>query len=81
MLYFIHLTAVSRFSYGFVTNSRVKFIVVIDSSNVALRENEVRAVRLQRVPSTSISIYIYIYICFLSKDIPQPTHAIYGCRL
>ncbi|EDW36308.1 GL16746 [Drosophila persimilis] len=30
--------------YGFVTNSRVKFIVVIDSSNVALRENEVRAI-------------------------------------
>ncbi|XP_020802536.1 trafficking protein particle complex subunit 2-like protein isoform X2 [Drosophila serrata] len=27
--------------YGFVTNSRVKFIVVIDSSNVALRENEI----------------------------------------
>ncbi|XP_034651752.1 trafficking protein particle complex subunit 2-like protein [Drosophila subobscura] len=30
--------------YGFVTNSRVKFIVVIDSSNVALRENDVRAI-------------------------------------
>ncbi|EDW73970.1 uncharacterized protein Dwil_GK21624 [Drosophila willistoni] len=30
--------------YGFVTNSRVKFIVVIDSTNVALRENEVRAI-------------------------------------
>ncbi|ALC41479.1 CG9067 [Drosophila busckii] len=30
--------------YGFVTNSRVKFIVVIDSSNIALRENEVRAI-------------------------------------
>ncbi|EDX06595.1 trafficking protein particle complex subunit 2-like protein [Drosophila simulans] len=30
--------------YGFVTNTRVKFIVVIDSSNVALRENEVRAI-------------------------------------
>ncbi|XP_017148916.1 trafficking protein particle complex subunit 2-like protein [Drosophila miranda] len=30
--------------YGFVTSSRVKFIVVIDSSNVALRENEVRAI-------------------------------------
>ncbi|EDV56505.1 trafficking protein particle complex subunit 2-like protein isoform X1 [Drosophila erecta] len=30
--------------YGFVTNTRVKFIVVVDSSNVALRENEVRAI-------------------------------------
>ncbi|XP_030382947.1 trafficking protein particle complex subunit 2-like protein [Scaptodrosophila lebanonensis] len=29
--------------YGFVTNSKIKFIIVIDSSNVALRENEVRA--------------------------------------
>ncbi|XP_023179441.1 trafficking protein particle complex subunit 2-like protein [Drosophila hydei] len=30
--------------YGFVTNSKIKFIVVIDSSNIALRENEVRAI-------------------------------------
>ncbi|KAH8407616.1 hypothetical protein KR222_008182 [Zaprionus bogoriensis] len=30
--------------YGFVTNSKVKFIVVIDSSNVALRDNEVRVI-------------------------------------
>lgn len=32
------------FSYGFVTNTKIKFILVIDSGNIALRENEVRAV-------------------------------------
>uniref|UniRef100_A0A1A9W2H1 Trafficking protein particle complex subunit 2-like protein n=1 Tax=Glossina brevipalpis TaxID=37001 RepID=A0A1A9W2H1_9MUSC len=30
--------------YGFITNSKIKFILVMDSENVALRENEVRAV-------------------------------------
>ncbi|XP_073848919.1 trafficking protein particle complex subunit 2-like protein [Musca autumnalis] len=29
--------------YGFVTNTKIKFILVIDSGNIALRENEVRA--------------------------------------
>uniref|UniRef100_A0A1A9VD06 Trafficking protein particle complex subunit 2-like protein n=1 Tax=Glossina austeni TaxID=7395 RepID=A0A1A9VD06_GLOAU len=29
--------------YGFITNTKIKFILVMDSENVALRENEVRA--------------------------------------
>lgn len=29
--------------YGYVTNTKIKFIIVIDSSNTALRENEVRS--------------------------------------
>ncbi|XP_055320100.1 trafficking protein particle complex subunit 2-like protein [Sitodiplosis mosellana] len=28
--------------YGYVTNSKIKFIIVVDSSNTALRENDVR---------------------------------------
>lgn len=31
-------------SYGYVTNSKIKFIIVVDSSNIALRENDVRTV-------------------------------------
>lgn len=30
--------------YGYVTNSKIKFIIVVDSSNTALRENDVRTV-------------------------------------
>uniref|UniRef100_A0A0K8TNU8 Trafficking protein particle complex subunit 2-like protein n=1 Tax=Tabanus bromius TaxID=304241 RepID=A0A0K8TNU8_TABBR len=29
--------------YGYVTNTKIKFIIVVDSSNTALRENEVRS--------------------------------------
>ncbi|CAD7078010.1 unnamed protein product [Hermetia illucens] len=29
--------------YGYVTNTKIKFIIVMDSSNTALRENEVRS--------------------------------------
>lgn len=28
--------------YGYVTNTRVKFVVVVDSSNASLRDNEIR---------------------------------------
>lgn len=30
--------------YGYVTNTKVKFFVVIDSSNLLLRDNEIRFV-------------------------------------
>ncbi|XP_058669622.1 trafficking protein particle complex subunit 2-like protein isoform X1 [Ammospiza caudacuta] len=30
--------------YGYVTNSKVKFVMVVDSSNTALRDNEIRSV-------------------------------------
>lgn len=39
--------------YGYVTNSKVKFVMVVDSSNTALRDNEIRSVStgcLQAVP-------------------------------
>ncbi|XP_055520890.1 trafficking protein particle complex subunit 2-like protein isoform X2 [Leucoraja erinacea] len=27
--------------YGYVTNTKVKFVIVVDSSNIALRDNEI----------------------------------------
>lgn len=32
-------------SYGYVTNTKIKFVIVVDSANTALRENDVRGVR------------------------------------
>lgn len=32
--------------YGYVTNSKVKFVMVVDSSNTALRDNEIRSVSM-----------------------------------
>uniref|UniRef100_A0A674ML70 Trafficking protein particle complex subunit 2-like protein n=1 Tax=Takifugu rubripes TaxID=31033 RepID=A0A674ML70_TAKRU len=32
--------------YGFVTNTKVKFVIVVDSSNTSLRDNEIRSVKL-----------------------------------
>ncbi|XP_062967165.1 trafficking protein particle complex subunit 2-like protein isoform X3 [Cynocephalus volans] len=31
------------YRYGYVTNSKVKFVMVVDSSNTALRDNEIRS--------------------------------------
>lgn len=63
----------SVFSYGFVTNTKIKFILVIDSGNIALRENEVRAVSTKKyircyflafiLLSGILSISLQIYIC------------------
>ncbi|KPP77393.1 trafficking protein particle complex subunit 2-like protein-like [Scleropages formosus] len=32
-----------KLSYGYVTNSKVKFVIVVDSSNTSLRDNEIRS--------------------------------------
>lgn len=34
------------FSYGYVTNTKIKFIIVVDSTNMALRDNEIRSVSI-----------------------------------
>ena len=32
--------------YGYVTNTKVKFVIVVESSNMQLRDNEIRNVRM-----------------------------------
>ena len=34
------------FSYGYVTNTKVKFVIVVESSNTNLRDNEIRGVSI-----------------------------------
>lgn len=38
-----------------MTNTKIKFVIVVDSGNIALRENEVRAVSIY--PILSVCIY------------------------
>ena len=33
------------FRYGYVTNTKIKFVIVVESSNTSLRDNEIRSVR------------------------------------
>lgn len=33
-------------SYGYVTNTKVKFVIVVESSNTGLRDNEIRTVSM-----------------------------------
>ena len=40
-LFFVHGC---DFRYGFVTNTKIKIIVMIDSMNSLMRDNEIRAV-------------------------------------
>lgn len=32
------------YRFGYVTNTKIKFIIVVDSTNMALRDNEIRSV-------------------------------------
>ena len=34
--------------YGYVTNTRIKLVIVVDNSNTALRDNEIRWVVTSR---------------------------------
>lgn len=38
-------------SYGYVTNTKVKFVIVVDSSNTSLRDNEIRSVSWSQILS------------------------------
>lgn len=40
----IFTASIEQFRFGYITNTKVKIILVVDSGNTALRENEVRAV-------------------------------------
>ncbi|KAG8144220.1 hypothetical protein E2320_001314, partial [Naja naja] len=46
-----------KVSYGYVTNSKVKFVMVVDSSNTALRDNEIRSVSLGHLPESTLGTY------------------------
>ncbi|XP_041054627.1 trafficking protein particle complex subunit 2-like protein [Carcharodon carcharias] len=37
--------------YGFVTNTKVKFVIVVDSSNITLRDNEIRSM-FRKLPNS-----------------------------
>lgn len=62
-------------SYGYVTNSKIKFIIVVDSSNTALRENDVRTVsqKVQATTTTNDSNQLlkigfsFVYLFFWSR--------------
>lgn len=41
---FIFSLYYNLFRYGYVTNTKIKFIIVVDSNSISLRENEVRTV-------------------------------------
>ena len=32
--------------YGYVTNTKIKFVIVVESSNTTLRDNEIRSVSI-----------------------------------
>ena len=34
------------FRYGYVTNTKIKFVIVVESSNTQLRDNEIRSVSI-----------------------------------
>lgn len=42
------------FRYGYATNTKIKFVIVLQSSNVSLRDNEIKTV-------TFSSYFIYNY--------------------
>lgn len=42
----ISKSTLTKSRFGYVTNTKIKFIIVVESSNTLLRDNEVRTVRI-----------------------------------
>lgn len=38
-----------NFRYGYATNTKIKFIIVLQSSNISLRDNDVKMVMFLRI--------------------------------
>lgn len=61
-----------------MTNSRIKFIIVVDASNTALRENDVRTViqwkvsEIRQLVANAGSQYL---------DVPESSFDLYGCSV
>lgn len=57
--------------YGYVTNSKVKFVIVVDSSNTSLRDNEIRSVS-RHFPEDVIAVKdLYKWLRLVKVQIPQ----------
>lgn len=35
-----------KYRYGYITNTKIKFVIIVDSTNMALRDNEIRSVSI-----------------------------------
>lgn len=53
----------NHFRYGCVTNTKIKFVIVVESSNTSLRDNEIRSVRvvimLRQYNASVVDRYIF----------------------
>lgn len=59
--------------YGYVTNTKIKFIIVLHSSNISLRDNDVKVVSFFQLFNIKFMIMI-IYILQIFKKL----HAAYS---
>lgn len=54
--------------YGYVTNSKVKFVMVVDSSNTALRDNEIRSVSTRGLWALPGPVCILFFTLFSNAE-------------
>jgi len=60
----------SYYRYGYVTNTKIKFIIIVESSNTALRDNEIRNVSALFCVDTHFETAL---LCHLKYCLPSVT--------
>ena len=60
LLFSFAVTSLITFSYGYVTNTKVKFVIVVESSNSSLRDNEIRTVSTENVVVVHHSVSFFL---------------------
>lgn len=66
------------FRYGYAANTKIKFVIVLQSSNVTLRDNEVRMVRKNVILNVSKHSLNFKKIIIILLQIFRKLHAAYS---
>ena len=56
------------YRYGYVTNTKIKFIIIVESSNTTLRDNEIRNVSICRIVDMLYSLVVVFECTMLNEN-------------
>ena len=69
-LFYVVKSSLTQYErYGYVTNTKIKFVVVVESANTSLRDNEIRTVSPEIVARSTSWYNVDLLECNSNSDI------------
>ena len=69
LVYLVKSSLTQYERYGYVTNTKIKFVVVVESANTSLRDNEIRTVSPEIVARSTSWYNVDLLECNSNSDI------------